>query len=52
MAISKGAYFQLYKIQKIRSNLTKMQHKQQQFMLLWTKDWIMLMHYCMGYQNV
>ncbi len=38
-------------IQKFRSSLTKKQHKQQ-FMLLWTNDWIMLMHYGMGYQNV
>ncbi len=51
MATSKSAFFQLYIIQKIRSNLTKKQRKQQ-FMLLWTKDWIMLMHYCMGYQSV
>ncbi len=45
MAISKGAYFQLYNIQKICSNLRKEQYKQQ-FMLLWTQDWIILMHYC------
>ncbi len=33
MAISKGAYFQLYNIQKIHSNPTKKQRRQQ-FMLL------------------
>ncbi len=37
MAISKGAYFQLYNIQKIRSILTKKAVQRAIDILIWTK---------------